>query len=59
MVKDGHLDTVMNGRSGTAMRPFKDELSDVEIAAVVTYQRNAFGNSAGDMVQPSAVKSLR
>jgi len=59
MVKGGHLDTVMNGRSGTAMRPFKDELSDVEVAAVVTYQRNAFGNSAGDLVQPSAVKSLR
>ena len=59
MVKDGHLDAVMNGRSGTSMRPFKDELSDVEIAAVVTYQRNAFGNNAGDVVQPSAVKSLR
>lgn len=59
LVENGHLDVVMNGRNGTAMRPFKEVLSDVEIAAVVTYQRNAFGNTAGDMVQPAAVKSLR
>jgi cytochrome c oxidase subunit II len=59
MVKNGHLDVVMNGRPNTMMRPFKEILSDTEIAAVVTYERNAFGNSAGDMVQPSAVKSLR
>jgi cytochrome c oxidase subunit 2 len=34
-------------------------LSDVEIAAVVTYERNSFGNHMGDMVQPSQVKALR
>jgi cytochrome c oxidase subunit 2 len=59
LVKGGHLDTVLNGRPSTAMRAFKNELSDVEIAAVVTYQRNAFGNTAGDLVQPSAVQALR
>jgi cytochrome c oxidase subunit 2 len=59
LVKGGHLDTVLNGRPGTAMRAFRNELSDVEIAAVVTYQRNAFGNTAGDLVQPSAVQALR
>lgn len=59
MVKGGHLDMVMNGKPNTAMRAFKGVLSDAEIAAVVTYQRNAFGNNAGDLVQPSAVKSLR
>jgi cytochrome c oxidase subunit 2 len=55
----GHLHIVLNGKPGTAMQAFKAQLSDAEIAAVVTYERNAFGNSAGDMVQPSAVAGLR
>jgi cytochrome c oxidase subunit 2 len=59
MVKDGHLDRVMHGKEGTAMQAFKETLSDADIAAVVTYERNAFGNTAGDMVQPSLVKDLR
>ena len=59
LVKDGHLDRVMNGKAGTAMQAFKNTLSDVDIAAVVTYERNAFGNHMGDMVQPSQVKALR
>jgi cytochrome c oxidase subunit 2 len=53
---DGHLNVVLNGRAGTAMRAFKDQLSAVDIAAVITYQRNAFGNDTGDVVQPSDVK---
>lgn len=59
MVKDGHLDRVMNGKTGTAMQAFKTTLSDVEIAAVVSYERNSFGNKAGDMVQPAQVKANR
>lgn len=54
-----HLDIVMNGKAGTAMAAFKKQLSDVDIAAVVTYERNALGNSKGDVVQPSQVKALR
>ncbi len=59
LIKDGHLDRVMNGKPGTAMQAFKNTLSDAEIAAVVTYERNSFGNHMGDMVQPSQVKALR
>ena len=59
LVKDGHLDRVMNGKAGTAMQAFKATLSDAEIAAVVTYERNALGNAAGDLVQPAQVKGLR
>jgi len=55
----GHLTTVLNGRSGTAMPAFKGQLSDVDLAAVITFERNSFGNSVGDMVQPSAVKNAR
>ncbi len=56
---EDHLTLVMDGKPGTAMQGFKGQLSDIEIAAVVTYQRNAFGNKAGDTVQPSQVQSLR
>ncbi len=54
-----HVSLVMNGKSGTAMQAFKNQLSDLDIAAVVTYQRNALGNSTGDVVQPSQVNSIR
>ena len=54
-----HLEVVMEGRSGTTMQAFKDQLSDVELAAVITYQRNAFGNDTGDLVQPSDIGVLR
>jgi cytochrome c oxidase subunit 2 len=33
------------------------QLNDAEIAAVITYQRNSFGNAAGDLVQPSTIKN--
>ena len=47
-----HLDIVIHGVPGTAMQAFGGQLNDVDLAAVVTYQRNAFGNNMGDMVQP-------
>jgi len=54
-----HLDVVLNGvvRNGqaTAMVAWKNTLSPTEIAAVVTYERNAWGNHVGDAVQPSQV----
>ncbi|UCV04266.1 cytochrome c oxidase subunit II [Dechloromonas denitrificans] len=57
--KDSHLDRVLNGKVNTAMQAFRNSLSDVELAAVVTYERNSFGNTRGDMVQPAQVKALR
>jgi cytochrome c oxidase subunit 2 len=53
----GHLDISINGVAGTAMQAFGGQLNDVDMAAVVTYQRNAFGNNMGDMVQPIDVYS--
>ncbi|MFT5392707.1 MAG: cytochrome c oxidase subunit 2, partial [Gammaproteobacteria bacterium] len=47
-----HVDRVVNGKSGTAMAAFGAQLSDTDLAAVITYQRNALGNSVGDMIQP-------
>ncbi len=59
LVKDSHLDRVLNGKEGTAMQAFRNTLSDVDIAAVVTYERNAFGNDQGDLIQPAQIKVLR
>lgn len=56
---EAHLDIVMNGKPGTAMAAFAGQLNDVDIAAVVTYERNAWGNDAGDLIQPSDVKAAR
>jgi len=56
--KEAHINTVLNGRPGTAMASFK-HLSDTEIAAVITYERNAWGNKTGDAVMPADVKALR
>ena len=48
----GHLDIGINGVPGTAMQAFGGQLNDVDMAAVITYQRNAFGNNMGDLIQP-------
>ena len=56
--EQGPIDTVLNGRPNTAMQAFKQQLSDTEIAAVITYARNTWGNKASD-VQPAEVKARR
>src|SRR5574340_1255919 len=54
-----HIKVVMNGRPGTAMAAFGPRLSDADIAAVVTYQRNAWGNKMGDLAQPAEIAATR
>ncbi len=56
---EGHIDRVFNGKAGTGMQAFGPQLNDVDLAAVVTYERNAFGNDKGDLVQPKQIKALR
>ena len=56
--KEGHMDTVLNGKPGTAMAAFGKQLSDTEIAAVISYERNTWGNKSG-IVQPAEVKARR
>ena len=53
--RSGHIDILLNGRTGTAMQSFAKQLTLSEIAAVITYQRNAWGNNTGDIVQASEV----
>jgi len=57
-VKD-HIDIVVNGKQGTAMQAFGKQLSDAEIAAVITYERNAWGNDMGDVIQPIDIKKAK
>ncbi len=58
-----HIDIVLHGKSGSAMQAFGEQLDDAEIAAVVTYEREAWGNDAkGDkekVIQPSQIKDAR
>ncbi|MGK0297529.1 MAG: cytochrome c oxidase subunit 2 [Gammaproteobacteria bacterium] len=56
---EDHLDVVVNGSAGTTMQAFGRQLNVVDIAAVVTFERNALGNSVGDMVQPASVPGPR
>lgn len=57
--KAGHLERVFNGKAGTAMQAFGKQLSDLEIAAVVSFERNSWRNKTGDAVQPREVAALR
>ncbi len=54
-----HIDIVVNGKAGTAMAAFKNQLNDIDIAAALTFQRNGLGNSVGDTVQPSTIAAAR
>ncbi len=54
-----HLDVVVNGVGGTAMQAFGGQLSEVDLAAIITYERNAWGNDVGDMVQPIDVLKFK
>ena len=61
--KLAHISTVLNGvtRDGkpTAMIAWKGTLSDVDIASVVTYERNSWGNHTGEAIQPAEVTSAK
>ena len=54
-----HIGIVMNGKAGTAMQAFGKQLSDSDLAAVITFERNALNNQTGDLVQPATIKSAR
>jgi len=54
-----HIDMVLNGKAGTAMQAFRDQLSAAEIAAVITYERNAWGDALGDIISPSHIAKMK
>ncbi len=48
-----HIETVLNGRN--QMPKFKGVLSPKVLASIITYERNAWANHTGDLVQPSDI----
>lgn len=62
-----HIDIVLNGRLKKGMPAFANQLTDDQIAAVITYERNSWGNNdklkygdqAGGIVQATDVSRLR
>lgn len=56
---EDHIDIVLNGKGMMPAFGEGDMLNDVDLAAVITYQRNAFGNETGDVVQPSDIEDNR
>ena len=60
---DEHIKTVLHGRAtgkfSAQMPAFAAQLNDTDVAAIITFERNALGNKTGDVVQPSQVKALR
>lgn len=54
-----NIDIVMNGKPGTAMAAWRNQLSDSDIASALTYTRNAFGNQTGDVVQPITIADIK
>jgi cytochrome c oxidase subunit II len=57
--KAAHIAIVLHGKPNTAMAAYGGQLGDGDIAAVVTYERNAWGNNTGDLVQPAEIRAAR
>ncbi len=54
-----HIRIVVDGKAGTAMQAYGKQLSNSELAAVITYERNAWGNNTGDMVQAADIAAIK
>ncbi|MCW8877285.1 MAG: cytochrome c oxidase subunit II [Kangiellaceae bacterium] len=54
-----HIEIVVHGKAGTAMQAFSGQLTDAELAAVITYERNAWGNNTGEIVQPAEIQAFK
>jgi cytochrome c oxidase subunit 2 len=54
-----HVEIVINGKAGTAMGAFGEQLTATELAAIITYERNAWGNNKGDSIQPAEIVSFK
>lgn len=52
-----HITHILYGKN--LMPPFGEQLNDGDIAAVTTYERNAWGNDTGDVVQPGDIAAER
>jgi cytochrome c oxidase subunit 2 len=56
--KTKQIKVLLNGQNNGAMPSWK-QLSDTEIAAVITYTKNNWSNKTGQLVQPAEVVAAR
>jgi len=57
---EGHLKFVINGSpKNPMMAAYGNQLAPKELAAIITYERNSFGNKTGDLVQPADVEKAK
>ncbi|HIG42113.1 MAG: cytochrome c oxidase subunit II [bacterium] len=54
---DAHVDVVLNGKPGSAMQAFSSQLNAAQLAAVITYERNSWGNK-GESIQPKKIHEM-
>ena len=61
--KEAQISIVLNGavKDGkpTLMAAFGKQLSDADLAAVITFTRNNWSNKSGEMVTPAEIKAAR
>ncbi len=53
-----HMSIVVDGSTG-GMQAFGKQMTDAELAAVITYERNAWGNNTGDTVTPADIQAFK
>ena len=56
--KNKQIYVLLNGQAGGAMPSWK-QLSDTDLAAVISYTKNNWSNKTGQLVQPADVKAAR
>ncbi len=57
--REAHIDIIVNGKVGTAMQAFGQQLDACSIAAVVHYERHAWGNNTNDVTTPQDVLAFQ
>ncbi len=57
--KNRQIQILLNGAGGPAGMPAWKQLSDTDIAAVITYTKNHWSNKTGQLVQPAEVQAAR
>ena len=56
---DQNLEVVLEGKGAMPAFGADQNISDEDLAAIVTYIRNAFGNETGDLVKPEDIADIR
>jgi len=57
---NAHINVMVNGVAGNAVMPvFGNQLNNIDLASVITFKRNAWGNNMGDQLQPVDILTFK